>query len=311
MKLSIVSTLYKSAPYIDEFYTRVSSAAANISGNDYEVIFVNDGSPDNCLELAINKMESDNKIVVVNLSRNFGHHAAIVAGLEQAKGDRVFLIDSDLEEQPEWLQIFHDKMEETGADVIYGIQETRIGSAPSRIFGSLFWKSINLMSQIRIPHNPMTCRLMSRDYVNALISVGDRVLYLAGVFAWTGFRQVGIPLVKTPRTTGGRSTYSLSRKLLQVVDSFSSFNIAPLMLVFFAGIIIWSVSIFFGLYLLLQKIIDPEMVLSGFTSMMLSIWFLSGSIIVCLGVIGLYVSKIFQEVKRRPLYITKEVLSKK
>lgn len=311
MKLSIVSTLYKSAPYIDEFYDRMVCAAEKIAGNDYEIIFVNDGSPDDSLNIAINKMEESNHIVVINLSRNFGHHAAIVAGLEQSKGEIVFLIDSDLEERPEWLDMFCDKMKETSADVVYGVQETRTGNASSRALGSLFWKSINFMSQIQIPQNPMTCRLMNRNYVDSLLSIGDRVLYLAGVFAWTGYKQVEIPLTKTPRTKGVKSTYNLSRKLMQVVDSFSSFNIAPLIMVFFTGITVWALSILYGIHLLVQKIVDPQMVLSGFTSMMLSIWFLSGSIIVCLGIIGLYISKIFQEVKRRPLYITKEVLRKK
>ncbi len=308
MKLSIVSTLYKSAPYIEEFYERISRVAAEIAGNDYELVFVNDDSPDRSFDIACEIMKGDSKVVIVDLSRNFGHHAAIVAGLEQATGDYVFLIDSDLEEEPEWLRMFYEEMHRADLDVVYGVQETRIGSASSRYFGSLFWKAINLMSQIRIPHNPMTCRLMRRDYVDALISVGDRVLYLAGTFAWAGFRQKGIPLRKTPRAHGQGSTYNLPRKLLQVIDSFASFNVAPLILMFFLGIGMWGVSIVYGIYLVFTKVMYPEMVLSGFTSMMLSIWFLSGSIIICLGIIGLYISKVFQEVKRRPLYIKRSVL---
>src|SRR5690606_19247324 len=174
-------------------------------------------------------------------------------------------------------------------------------------FGEIFWSALNVMSNIPIPHNPMTCRLMRRSYVDALLQVGDRVLYLAGTFAWTGFKQVALPLKKTPRPGFHRSSYSLSRKLLQVVDSFSSFSIAPLSLIFFLGLLIWLGSLIFGLGLIGWKLLEPEMVLTGFTSIMLSIWFLGGLIILVLGVLGMYIGKVFQEVKRRPLYIIKNI----
>jgi len=306
MKLSIVSTMYRSSPYLTEFSRRIAHAAEQIT-NDYELIFVNDGSPDDSLALALQLQAENPKIQIVDLSRNFGHHAAIVAGIEHAKGDYVFLIDCDLEEQPEWLLLFKQQMEQSDTDVVFGVQQMRVASKTSNFLGSLFWKSLNVMSNVKIPHNPMTCRLMKRDYVDALLSVGDRVLYLAGVFAWTGFKQQPLYLVKTPRPSQHESTYNLSRRLLQTVDSFSSFSVAPLSLIFMMGSFIWLASIFYGIYLLVQKILKPEMIVSGFTSMMLSIWFLSGFIIIALGIIGLYIAKIFQEVKRRPLFITKKI----
>lgn len=305
MKLSIVSTLYCSAPFLEEFYRRVSAAAHLMAGEDYEVIFVNDGSPDHSLQLALKLQDKDNHVQVVDLSRNFGHHAAIVAGLEHSRGELIFLLDCDLEEQPEWLAQFVEKMEETHADVVYGVQLERVSSPVSNFLGEAFWSSLNIMSNVRIPHNPMTCRLMSRQYVDALLRVGDRVLYLAGVFAWAGFTQAPLALKKTPRPKAHKSTYSLSRKLLQVADSFSSFSVAPLSLIFTTGLIIWLGSIIYGLCLLVQKLINPEIILSGFTSVMLSLWFLGGTIILFLGILGLYVAKIFHEVKRRPLYIVR------
>lgn len=306
MKLSIVSTMYRSSPYLAEFSTRIAHAAEQIT-NDYELIFVNDGSPDDSLAVALQLQVENPKIQIVDLSRNFGHHAAIVAGIEYAQGDYVFLIDCDLEEQPEWLSLFERQIELSNADVVFGVQQTRVASKTSNFLGSLFWKSLNVMSNVKIPHNPMTCRLMKRDYVDALLSVGDRVLYLAGVFAWTGFKQQSLYLIKTPRPSQHKSTYNLSRRLLQAADSFSSFSVAPLSLIFMMGSFIWFASIFYGIYLLAQKILKPEMVVSGFTSMMLSIWFLSGFIIIALGIIGLYIAKIFQEVKRRPLFITRKI----
>jgi len=306
MKLSIVSTLYRSTAYLEEFYRRISSAASQIT-DDYEIVLVNDGSPDDSLSLALMLQATDQHIQIVDLSRNFGHHAAIVAGLTNSRGQFVFLIDCDLEEQPEWLSLFFNKMGETSADVVFGIQEERVASRLSNFLGGLFWSALNIMSNVRIPRNPMTCRLMNRSYVDSLLDVGDHVLYLAGVFAWTGFSQLPLPLKKIPRPASHKSTYNLSRKLMQVADSFASFSVAPLSLIFITGLVIWLGSLFYALVLLVEKIIYPEVVLSGFTSIMLSIWFLGGTTILVLGVIGIYVAKIFQEVKRRPLYIARNV----
>ena len=310
MKLSIVSTLYRSAPYLMEFYKRSSAAAGLLVGNDYEIVFVNDGTPDNSLELVLGLQANDSHLKVVDLSRNFGHHAAIVAGLAHSRGEQVLLMDCDLEEQPEWLSLFADKMEQSGADVVFGVQQERVASPFSNLLAELFWSALNAMSTVRIPHNPMTCRLMSRRYVDSLLGVGDRVLYLAGTFAWTGYVQASIPLRKVPRPRSHPSTYGLARKLMQVVDSFTSFSVAPLSIIFLTGLIIWLGSISVALYLLVEKIWHPEVILSGFTSIMLSVWFLGGTTILVLGVIGLYVAKIFQESKRRPLYVVRNVFGK-
>ena len=305
MKLSIVSTLFHSSPYIKEFYCRVTAAAQGIFGNDYEIILVNDGSPDNSLEIAVKISRQDERVVVIDLSRNFGHHPAIIAGLTYSIGDLVLLIDCDLEEQPEWLSILLSTMEQSNADVVFGVQEKRISSRFSNLLGELFWYFLNVMSTVDIPHNPMTCRLMSRRYVNSLLNVGDRVLYLAGTFAWTGFVQKSVCLRKISRPKGHQSTYSFIRKFAQVADSFTSFSVVPLSIIFFIGLTIWIGSILLAFSLLLKKILNPEMILSGFVSIMLSIWFLGGTIILLLGVIGLYIAKTFQETKQRPLYVVR------
>jgi len=307
MKLSVVSTMYRSSPFLQEFCQRVEESAKQLVGEDYELVLVNDGSPDDSLDVALRLQQRNRRIQVVDLSRNFGHHAAIVAGLEHSAGDLVLLMDCDLEEQPEWLGEFATQMAESGADVVFGVQQERTASPVSNLLGDLFWSSLNFMSTVRIPHSPMTCRLMARRYVNALLSVQDRVLYLAGTFAWTGFKQQAIPLKKTPRPTNHPSSYKLSRKLMQVADSFSSFSVAPLTFVFLLGLSIWLGSIAFALYIFLEKLLFPDRVLSGFTSMMMSIWFLGGTIILVLGVLGLYLAKVFQESKRRPLYVVKEL----
>jgi len=307
MKLSIVSTLYKSENFISEFCERISAAAQQWAGADFELILVNDGSPDASLECALAIRSSNPHVKVVDLSRNFGHHTAIVAGLEVAKGDYVLLMDCDLEEQPEWLSVFAEKMHDEQADVVFGVQKQRTASATSNFLGETFWSMLNFMSHVKIPANPMTCRLMSRRYVNALLSVQDRVLYLAGTFAWTGFKQVSVPLTKTSRLHSQASSYNLSRKLIQVADSFASFSAVPLTMLFVIGFFIWAGSIGFAFFILLEKLLFPETILSGFTSIMISVWFLGGSIILGLGILGLYIGKIFQEAKRRPQFIVRDI----
>jgi putative glycosyltransferase len=305
MKLSIVTTMYRSAPHLREFVERIVIAATKIT-DDYEIILVNDGSPDDSLAIALNLRENNPKIIIIDLSRNFGHHEAIVAGIKFTSGKHVFLMDCDLQEQPEWLPLFWEQMEETGADVVFGVQKKRTGSILSRIGGSLFWKSINIMSKVSIPHNPMTCRLMTGSYVEALLKTEDKVIYLAGLCAWVGFDQQPIYLTKEVPLTN-KSTYSFIQKIIQVADSFASFSIAPLFLVFLLGLFAWAASMLYSIFLIINKIIHPDLVLSGFTSMMISIWFLSGLILLSLGLIGLYSAKILKESKNRPLFITKKI----
>ncbi|MGW7773358.1 glycosyltransferase family 2 protein [Pseudomonas machongensis] len=307
MKLSIVSTMFKSEVFIAEFCERVVLAAQQLIGDDFELILVNDGSPDASLQRALALREEIPQLKIVDLSRNFGHHTAIIAGLEAARGERVLLMDCDLEEQPEWLSLFAETMQREEADVVFGVQEQRTASATSNFFGKTFWSLLNVMSKVQIPSNPMTCRLMTRRYVDALLSVQDRVLYLAGTFAWTGFKQVAVPLTKTSRLQTQASSYDLSRKLVQVADSFASFSAVPLTLLFIAGFFIWAGSILFALYIFVEKLLFPETILSGFTSMMISVWFLGGAMILGLGTVGLYVGKIFQEAKRRPQFIVRNI----
>lgn len=310
MKLSIVTTLYKSAPYIDEFYQRASAAAQQLVGESYEIIFVNDGSPDNSLDIAVSLSEKDSRVAVIDLSRNFGHHKAIMAGLDNASGERVFLIDSDLEEAPEWLLNFAGHMEQHQCDVVYGVQKARVGSFLPNFLGSFFWKLINLHSYVKIPSNPMTCRLMTLQYTKSLVSVADRVLYLAGTFAWTGFKQVPYPLVKSPRPNGSKSTYSFYRKFLLSVDSFTSFSTLPLVMIFATGIAVCLLSILAAVALFTMKLLTPDHVISGFTSIMIFIWFFGGMTMLSIGCVGLYLAKIFQEVKRRPLFIVRNIYGK-
>jgi putative glycosyltransferase len=302
--LSVVTTLYRSEAFVEDFWSRMVAAASAVTPS-FEVIFVDDGSPDDSAAAVRRIMERDSRAVLVELSRNFGHHKAIIAGLAESRGEYVFLIDSDLEEQPEWLTAFHDEMQAAGADVVYGMQTLPARSFLRSLAGATYYKLFNSLSNIRVPEGACTVRLMRRPYVDALLAVGDQSLWLGAAFTWVGFRQVSRPVER--RVLREESTYNLRRSLHIFADAFAWMSRIPLVIVFFSGALISGVSFLVGLYYLTRKLFSSEPILLGFASLIISIWFLGGLIILFLGVIGIYLSSVFAEVKRRPLYLVSAV----
>ncbi len=193
MKLSVVATLYQSSPYLTEFYERASAAARQLVGDDYEIVLVNDGSPDDSLDRAVQLSRKDSHVVVVDLSRNFGHHKAMMTGLSHALGEKVFLIDSDLEESPEWLMEFNAKLEaDASLDVVFGFQENRKGNSFERLSGAMFWSLINRLSGLSLKANVVTARLMSRRYVETLLRHEEREVFMAGLWQIAGYNQCAV-----------------------------------------------------------------------------------------------------------------------
>jgi len=303
MKLSIVATLYQSAPYIGEFHRRASAAARQLVGDDFEIVFVNDGSPDNSLEIAVELSSRDSHVVVVDLSRNFGHHKAMMTGLAHASGQQIFLIDSDLEEEPEWLLPFHAKMAQQACDVVYGVQASRKGGVAERITGDLFYRLFRALTGIRQPNNIVTARLMSRRYVDALLLHRERELNIGGLWIITGFAQHQY-LVK--KHSLSPTTYSFSRKFSHLVNAVTSFSSLPLVFTFYSGLVISLTALVYIAYLVLRYffISSPP---GGYTSIIASIWLFSGLIIFFMGIQGIYIAKVFSEVKHRPYSIVRHV----
>lgn len=305
MKLSVVTSLYRSATTLREFHARISVAAQEAAGEDYEIVMVNDGSPDTSLELACEIAELDPHLVVIELSRNFGHHPAFWCGLHHAKGDLCFLIDCDLEVDPAVLSDFLARLEQTGSDTVYGVQLTRQGPAQTRVLGGLFWKLFSALSDIDVPADIMTERLLTRRYIDALLTMPDRNMFLGAMYYWPGFVQVPLPLTKTPRQ--GRGAYSLLGRFRLLVEAVSSFSSAPLKIIFWAGLGISTLSMIYSIYLILQRIFLPDTLLSGFTFLALASVGSCGIILMALGVIGLYVHRIFRQVQGRPVFIVREI----
>jgi len=269
-----------------------------------ELILVDDGSPDNSLELARSYAANDSRIAVVVLARNFGHHRAILAGLRESRGERVFFVDSDLEEAPELLTQFASIMDSSAADVVFGIHDHSEGSFLRKITSKAFWLFFNWASDSATPLNICNVRLMNRSYVDALLSLPETNAFLGGMFYWVGFKQIGISINKTPRRS--KSTYSTVARATLAVRSIVSFSTAPLKGMFLLGMTISVFSTLLAFYFVARKIFDPNIQL-GFTSLIISIWFLSGLIIACLGVLGIYIAYIYSETKQRPRVIVKEL----
>ena len=302
--LSVVTPVYRSAAFLPRFLGEVREALQSSGIGDYELVFVNDGSPDDSLAWLRNEREGDPRIRIVDLSRNFGHHKAAMAGLSYARGDLVFMIDCDLEVSPSVLSKFLDTRRTTQADVVYGVQEARKGGMIERIGGNLFWKLFNRLSDTRVPANLLTERLMTRAYVRSLLSLGDRNIFLAGMMYWTGFHQVGITVEKRQRE--GASTYSLRRRISLLVEAITSFSTVPLKLVLGIGLTLTFCTVAFAAAIAIRKLLFPSSVLAGFTTLSLLIVGTSGIVITLMGVLGLYISRIFVQTQGRPAFIVRE-----
>ena len=304
--ISIVTTLYKSERFLDTFVSQCLAALAEIHCDNYEIIFVNDGSPDNSLAKVLELKQTCQNIVVIDLSRNFGHHYALMAGMNYSTGDLVFLIDSDLEVSPKNLHTFYNAFKEKNdCDVVFGIQDTRKGFFTERIVGGLFYILFNKITETRIHHNLLTERLMSRRYVEELIKMGDKNFFLAGMMQWVGFKQIPLTIIKGLRV--GKSTYTLGKRIslsLQAITSFSSY---PLIMLFKFGCLISTISILAGGYFLINKLIHPELILSGFTFLIVVMLFSLGIIISSLGLLGIYIDKLFNQTKNRQTYIVRSI----
>jgi putative glycosyltransferase len=227
----------------------------------------------------------------------------MMTGLDHARGELCFLIDSDLEEDPALLQEFFDKMQASDADVVYGFQDQRKGDFGERLSGSIAYRLFDMLLSHPIPRNHITVRLMKRAYIESLLLHREQETVIGGLWVITGFRQIGIPVNKLQRQ---ETTYSYWHRWLKLIDSVTSFSETPLVAIFYLGIVISGLSALVAVGLLIHKLVFLGAI-EGWVSVMLSVWFLGGLLIFCVGIIGIYTSKIFIETKNRPYTIVRRV----
>jgi putative glycosyltransferase len=301
--ISVVTTLYRSASYLQEFHARTVQTLTRLGLADYEIILVNDGSPDHSRNLALDLSTRDPRVVLVDLSRNFGHHKAIMTGLSYARGNLVFLLDCDLEEDPELLEPLQAQMTESGCDVVYGVQATRRGSWFDRITGNLYFSLINAVSGLNFPRNVLTLRLMTRRYIDSLLLYRERELLISGIWHLTGYDQVALPVTKHNKSP---TTYSLLRRFSLVLMGVVSFSDRPLRWIFYTGFAVLLFALLYILYVLGIYVTRGGGV-TGYASLILSIWLIGGLNFLFLGTIGVYIATIFSETKQRPYTIVRAV----
>ena len=306
--VSVVTTLYRSQPYIEEFFRRSFEAASKVAQR-VEFVFVNDGSPDDSAAVVRELIRKNTgrpevSIRLIDLSRNFGHHRAMMTGLKHAQGDLVFLVDSDLEEKPELIEDFYARLvKNPGIDVVFGVREKRTESYFKGLFGTLFYKVFNAISETKLPEGLCVVRLMTRRFVDNLMRFEETEFIIAGLWQLTGFGQMPVSI---QRGYKGSSSYSPRKQIRLALIGLVSFSSRPLHLIFASGLVISFLSFLVILWSVAVKLIyqTPQ---SGFTAIMASVWFLGGLILFAIGTLGLYLSMVYKEVKKRPLVVIREV----
>ena len=276
-----------------------------IAESSFEVILVDDGSDDASWSLIATEHERDRRVGGLRLSRRFGHHLAVTAGLDRARGDAVVVMDGDLQDPPEEIPKLYARFHE-GFDLVYGIRQQRHDPLLKRINSQLFWRAMNRVSGLDMPPNQMMLRIMSRKFVDALNQMRESARFVHGMMAWAGFRVTSVEVEHRERRAGA-TKYNVMRQLSLALYALTSFSTTPLRIASVLGLVTSLVSFGVGVALIAAKFIYGYSV-EGWASIITSMFFLSGLQMFVLGIIGEYLGKTYKEVQRRPLYFISEAL---
>jgi glycosyltransferase involved in cell wall biosynthesis len=304
--LSVVIPCYNEEAVIPELYHRVTQACRCLVGDRYELVFVNDGSFDETWAMLQELAHNDDRIVAVDLSRIHGHQLALSAGLSLARGERILVIDADLQDPPELLAEMMRLMDD-GADVVYGQRVERDGETWfKRVSASAFYRLLLRMTDVGIPPNTGDFRLMRRPVLEALLAMPEQQRFIRGMVAWIGFRQVPLEY-RRDRRFAGETKYPLRKMLTFAIDAITGFSIAPLRISFYVACLFLLFALVTIIYVLISWLyLGP---VPGWTSIFLTILILSSVQLFSLAVIGEYLGRVFMQTKRRPLFIVREIVS--
>ena len=307
-KISLVIPMYYEEQVAKECYNRVTKVLKTLENYEYEVIFVNDGSKDKTLELLEEIANNDKKIKVISFSRNFGHQAAVTAGLKYATGDAIVIMDADLQDPPELMPDMLKKWEE-GYDVIYGKRKARKGESAFKLLtAKAFYSTLNKLSDVEIPKDTGDFRLVDRKVVDVINSLPEHNKFLRGLFSWVGFKQFAYEYERKERFAG-KTKYPLKKMLKLAQDGILSFSTKPLKIVGGLGILSVILSIGILIYSVLSFAFSWNNLTPGWTSLMCTMTFLGGVILISLWMIGEYIARIYDETKQRPQYIVDKTIN--
>lgn len=302
--ISIVVAFYNEEKAISHFFAEMDRITAGL-GSEVEYVCVNDGSRDRTLELLRAELGRGRRMRVVNFARNFGKEAAMTAGLERAEGDAVVVIDADLQDPPALIAEFISKWRE-GYDVVYGVRASRESDTLlKRTTARAFYRVFNRIASIPIPQDAGDFRLMDRRVVTALRALPERNRFMKGLFAWVGFRQIGVEFIRDARVAG-QTSWNYLRLWNFAVDGLTSFSIVPLRIASMAGGAISLLGFAYAAYLVLRTLVLGVDV-PGYASIVVIMLFLGGVQLLCIGLIGEYLGRLYIEAKDRPLYIVADI----
>jgi glycosyltransferase involved in cell wall biosynthesis len=303
-KISIVTPVYRCAPCLVQLYTRLRAALEPIT-TDFEIIMVNDNSPDHAWEVIQELSRRDRRVKGIHFSRNFGQHYAITAGLDYASGDWVVVMDCDLQDQPEEIPKLYAKAQE-GYDIVFGQRVERQDRLLKRMSSKLFYKVFSYLTDTEQDASIANFGIYHRKVIDTLVNMREKLRFFPTMVKWVGFRSTAIEIEHASREQG-KSSYSWKRLLNLAFDVIISFSDKPLRLTVKLGFFMSFFSFLYALYIVIRALLGIKGII-GWPSLIVSIWFLAGLIIFILGIIGIYISKIYDEAKKRPIYIIKEVV---
>ena len=301
-KVSVIIPMYYEEDVANECYNRVAKVLKGIKNYTYEIIFVNDGSKDKTLEILENISKKDTNVKVLSFSRNFGHQAAVTAGIKYVTGDAIVIIDADLQDPPELIPEML-KLREQGNEVIYGKRKIRKGESKFKLLtAKMFYKTLNALSDVEIPKDTGDFRLVDRKVIDVVNSMPEHNKFLRGLFSWVGFKQTAYEYERKERFAG-KTKYPLKKMLKLASDGIISFSTKPLKIVGGLGITSIIISLAILIYSLVSYIFELNNLMPGWTSIMVAITLFSGVQLLSIWIMSEYIARIYDETKNRPQYI--------
>ena len=303
MELSVIIPIYNEEENIRLLHQRLTKVL-NAMGSSYELIFVNDGSVDQSMQMVMDLAKAENNIKFIDLSRNFGHQIAVMAGLDHAQGEASIIIDADLQDPPELIPEMVAKWKE-GYEVVYAKRKSRKGeSAMKKWTAKLFYRILRKLTDFDIPVDVGDFRIIDQKIVEVLRNMPERSKYLRGQIAWVGFNQTYVTYNREERHAG-ETGYSIKKMLDLAMNAVTGFSEAPLRLVTYMGIMVTVFSLLTMMYTLISRLLTDSYV-EGWASLMVSILFLGGVQMIAIGILGEYIGRIYRDIRQRPLYIVKD-----
>ncbi len=301
MKYSLIVPVYNEEKNLLHLYERLKKTLGKLDKR-YEIIFINDGSKDNTASILHGLYNKDNRVKIIHFSRNFGHQAAVSAGLQYCSGDYTAILDADLQDPPEILPLFFSKLSE-GYDTVYAVRKKRKESLSKRIAYSLFYKLLKAISSIDIPLDSGDFCVMKKKVVTALNSLPERNRFIRGLRSWVGFKHIGIEYERSARYAG-ISKYTLSKLFKLAFDGIFSFSYVPLQIMFYAGLSSLTLSIL-GIFLAVyfKFFTSYYNQVPGFATTIILVMFMGGLQLFSIGIMGEYMRRMYEEIKQRPQYI--------